>query len=86
LSKGALSSAYPLQSSDFSNSCASVVPARYREFDAGIRRHDDKRIFIYAALGSVIACSPCWLKQYGINIVCLGYVLFSETLVSLIRN
>lgn len=44
-------------------------------------------IFIYAALGSVICLLSMLVKSSTASIiVCLGYVLFSETLVSLIRN
>ena len=44
-------------------------------------------VFIYAALGSVICLLSMLVKSSTASIiVCLGYVLFSETLVSLIRN
>lgn len=43
--------------------------------------------FIYAALGSVICLLSMLVKSSTASIiVCLGYVLFSETLVSVIRN
>lgn len=44
-------------------------------------------IFIYAALGSVICLLSMLIKNSTAStLVCLGYVLFSETLVSLIKN
>jgi ABC-type transport system involved in multi-copper enzyme maturation permease subunit len=44
-------------------------------------------IFIYAALGSVICMFSMLVKSSTVSIIaCLGYVLFSETLISLIRN
>ncbi|MFA7077087.1 MAG: hypothetical protein WC147_01570 [Syntrophomonas sp.] len=44
-------------------------------------------VFIYAALGSVICLLSMLIKSSTASmIVCLGYVLFSETLVSVIRN
>lgn len=44
-------------------------------------------VFIYAALGSVICLLSMLVKSSTASIiVCLGYVLFSETLVSVIRN
>ncbi|HWQ70809.1 MAG TPA: hypothetical protein VN370_00675 [Desulfitobacteriaceae bacterium] len=43
--------------------------------------------FIYAALGSMICLLAMLVKSSTVSIiVCLGYVLFSETLVSVIRN
>lgn len=43
--------------------------------------------FIYAALGSVICLLSMLVKSSTASIiVCLGYVMFSETLVSMIRN
>ena len=44
-------------------------------------------VFIYSALGSMICLLSMLVKNSTASIlVCLGYVLFSETLVSLIRN
>ena len=44
-------------------------------------------IFIYAALGSVICLLSMLVKNSTASIiVCLGYVLFSETLVSVTKN
>ncbi len=44
-------------------------------------------IFIYAALGAVICLLSMLVKQSTVSIiVCSGYVLFSETLVSMIKN
>ena len=44
-------------------------------------------VFIYAALGSVICLIAMLVKSSTASIiVCLGYVLVSETLVSVIRN
>lgn len=44
-------------------------------------------VFIYAALGSVICLLSMLVKSSTASIiVCLGYVLFSETLVSVIKN
>lgn len=44
-------------------------------------------VFIYAALGSVICLLSMLVKSSTASIiVCLGYVMFSETLVSVIRN
>ena len=44
-------------------------------------------IFIYAALGSVICLLSMLVKSSTVSIiVCLGYVLLSETLVSVMRN
>jgi hypothetical protein len=44
-------------------------------------------VFIYAALGSVICMLSMLVKSSTASIiVCLGYVLVSETLVSVIRN
>jgi ABC-type transport system involved in multi-copper enzyme maturation permease subunit len=44
-------------------------------------------VFIYAALGSVICMIAMLVKSSTASItVCLGYVLISETLVSVIRN
>ena len=44
-------------------------------------------LFIYAALGSVICLLSMLVKSSTASIiVCLGYVLFSETLVSVIKN
>lgn len=44
-------------------------------------------VFIYAALGTVICLFSMLIKSNTTSIiVCLGYVLFSETLVSIIKN
>jgi len=44
-------------------------------------------LFVYAALGSVICLLSMLVKSSTASIiVCLGYVLFSETLISVIRN
>lgn len=44
-------------------------------------------VFIYAALGAVICLLSMIIKNNTSSIiVCLGYVLFSETLVSIIKN
>lgn len=44
-------------------------------------------VFIYAALGSIICLLSMLVKNNTTStIVCLGYVLFSETLVSVIKN
>jgi ABC-type transport system involved in multi-copper enzyme maturation permease subunit len=44
-------------------------------------------IFIYAALGSVICLFSMLIKNSTASaVVCLGYVLFSETLASVIKN
>lgn len=44
-------------------------------------------VFIYAALGSVICLLSMLIKSSTASIiVCLGYVLFSETLVSVVKN
>lgn len=44
-------------------------------------------VFIYAALGSVICLLSMLIKNSTAStIVCFGYVLFSETLVSVIKN
>ncbi len=44
-------------------------------------------VFIYAALGSMLCLLSMLVKNSTASIiVCLGYVLFGETLVSLIRN
>lgn len=44
-------------------------------------------VFIYAALGSVICLISMLVKSStSSTIVCLGYVLFSETMVSVIKN
>ncbi len=44
-------------------------------------------VFIYAALGSVICLFSMLVKSSTASIiVCLGYVLFGETLVSVIKN
>lgn len=44
-------------------------------------------VFIYAALGSVICLLSVLVKSGTASIIaCLGYVLLSETLVSVIRN
>lgn len=43
--------------------------------------------FVYAALGSVVCLLSTLVKSSTASIiVCLGYVMFSETLVSVIRN
>lgn len=44
-------------------------------------------VFIYAALGTVICLLSMLIKNNTASIIaCLGYVLFSETLVSIIKN